>query len=382
MVFSLLVLPYLIGKIGLDQYGIIVFALAFVAYFKTIVNFSFDVTAVRSISSNQDNLNEVNRIVSEVLRTKFVLLLCTIAPGVLIIYLVPDFNEHLNIFLIIFSTLIGYALYPEWFFIGIEKMEYIALMMISLKVLHVVSIFVFIEKPTDSFIYAIILSAEQLFLAFIGLFMMRRKFHVKQTHVSLLRIKSLLTKNKALFLNQLLPNLFNNTTTILLGFFHGETVTGTFGIIRKLTRPGKSLLNIVTSVFFPAINRDKDNTVRFRSIQWSLTLAIVVIIAACAPFITILFEGVSSDIVLPLIILTSGIIGLTLYDIYGQNFYLVKHEDRLVLRNTFIFSISGFIMAFPVIYYGSLLGATVIVAGTQIAIGTRLFFLSRKELYQ
>lgn len=380
MLFSLLVLPYLISRIGITQYGVIVFALAFVAYFKTIVNFSFDVTAVRSISSNQENTNEINRIVSEVLRTRILLLLCTFVPGMIIIYLVPDFNEHLSIFLIVFSTLIGYALYPEWFFIGVEKMEYIAVMMISLKILHVISIFIFISEPSDSWIYAIILSAEQFFLALTGLITMYFKFHIKQTAVPLSKIRKLLKSNISLFLNQLLPNLFNNTATLLLGFFHGATATGTFGIIRKLTRPGKNFLTIVTSVFFPAINRDKENTAKYRTTQWILTVAIIIIICAFAPFLPEIFEGITSSIVIPLFILTSGILGLTLYDIYGHNFFLVKHEDRLVLKNTFIFSILGFIAAFPAIYYGSIIGATAIVAGTQIAIGTRLFILSNKEI--
>ena len=81
-------------------------------------------------------------------------------------------------------------------------------------------------------------------------------------------------------------------------------------------------------------------------------------------------------------ILASGIIGLTLYDIYGDNYFLVKHEDQLVLKNTFIFSILGFIAAFPVIYFGGLLGAVSIVAGTQIAIGSRLFVIYKRNQHQ
>jgi len=375
MLFSLLVLPYLINQIGIEQYGIIIFALAFVAYFNTLVNFSFNITAVRAISTQQEDLNKVNNIVNEVINTKLFLLLFSTLLGLTVILVVPNFNAHLSIFLIIFSTLIGYALYPEWFFIGMERMEYIALLMISFKVLHVISVFLFINKPTDSYVYAIILSAEQLLLAITGLILMHRKFKMRWITIPFSKIRTQLRSNSALFMNQLLPNLFNNTATLLLGFFHGPTDTGLFGIIRKITNPGKSVLKIVSGVFFPAINRDNKNTSTFRSLQWKITFIVIITIGAIAPFLPEIFTGVDDSIIYPLMILASGILGLTMYDIYGLNFYLIKHKDKLVLKNTFFFSILGFIASFPAIHFGGLLGAVSIVAGTQIAIGSRLLFL-------
>ena len=382
MLFSLLILPYLINQIGIAQYGVIVFALAFVAYFKTLVNFSFNITAVRSISTQQKDLKQVNIIVNEIINTKLFLLLFSTILGLTVILVVPNFNAHLSIFLIIFSTLIGYALYPEWFFIGTERMEYIALLMISFKILHVISVFLFINNPTDSYVYAIILSAEQLLLAITGLILMYRKFKMRWITIPFSKIRNQLRANSALFMNQLLPNLFNNTATLLLGLFHGPAITGTFGIIRKFTNPGKNVLKIVSRVFFPAINRNPENASTFRSVQWKITFVVMITIGAIAPFLSIIFKGIDESIAIPLMILASGIIGLTLYDIYGDNYFLVKHEDQLVLKNTFIFSILGFIAAFPVIYFGGLLGAVSIVAGTQIAIGSRLFVIYKRNQHQ
>ena len=380
LLFPLLILPYLINTIGIDKYGIIIFALSFVAYFNTFVDFSFNVTAVRSISSQAQSQDIVNTVVSEVLHTKLFLLLVSIVMGSGIIFFVPTFNTEISIFLIVFSSLIGYSLSPEWFFIGREKMEYIAVLMISFKALHAGSIFLFISSPGDSWIYAVILSTEQFLLAITGLLIMRWKFKVRIQRFQFSKVKAHLRKNKALFINQLLPNLYNNTTTLLLGFFAGPGITGTYGVLRKITNLGESVLRIISRVFFPAINRDISNTESFRRLQWALTFIVVLSIAIAAPFVHYLFEGFEHTVTLPLIILGFGIFGLTLYDIYGYNFFLVNHQDKLVLKNTLIFSLIGFTIAIPTIYYSGLIGAALVVALTRLAIGGRLFILYKSSI--
>lgn len=314
---------------------------------------------------------------SEVLNTKIFLLIIASMIGVLLILVIPFFADELPIFLIIFSSLIGYALSPEWFFMGTERMEYIAFLLIGFKGIHTLSIFLFIHSPADSWIYALILSAEKLLVAIAALIIMRVKFNVKWHMTSMNSVRSQLVTNSSLFINQLLPNLYNNSATLILGFFWGAGVTGVFGIIRKIVNLGESLLSITSKVFFPAINRSRENRTALIKTQWTITAGIIILIGLLSPLLPVIFEELDYNATFPLMIMAFGIIGLTLYDIYGLQFFLVEGQDQLVMKNTLLFSILGFLIAFPAIYWSGLIGATWIVAATRIAIGARLMFLSK-----
>ncbi len=377
ILFPLLVLPYLINTIGIDQYGIIIFALAFVAYFNTFVDFSFAISAVRSVSKNQNNTKKLNEIASQVISTKLLLLAFACLVGSILISSIPVFNEQSTIFFIVFSSLIGYSLSMEWFFNGLEKMEYTALMIIIFKLLHAASIFFFVKNPEDSWIYATIISSEQLLVALTSMYILHKKFHIRWRFSQIASVKRSLTSNSSLFLNQLLPNLYNNTTTLLLGFFGGPVLTGTYGVIRKIVNLGESVLKIVSKVFFPAINRDHNNIKKFQRTQWIITVITIVLLCGLAPFLPYLIEDLNKEVVGPLILMSISLIGLTLYDIYGLNFFLVRNNDRLVMFNTLLFSIGGFILAFPFIYWLGLIGAALIVSITRISIGSRLMILAK-----
>ena len=374
-VFPLIVIPYLIATIGLDNYGVVIFALSFVAFFNTIVDYSFKITAVREISLVRENQTAISEIASKVLSTKFFLLGLSIILGTIIIFLTPAFYTELNIFLLIFSSLIGYSLNPSWFFTGIEKMEYLALFVFILKCLHVAAIFIFIQEKSDVWIYAFVISAESLLVALLGLTFMHYKFQVALGLTSFKTIQTQLKKNSGLFVNQLVPNLYNNTTTLLLGFFGGTVITGAYGVLRKITNLLENILGIISNAFFPAINRDQQNTKTYRKVQWTISLFLIVSIAVGSPFILEFFNVENESAVLSLIILLSGIIGLTMYDIYGLNYFIVNKKDKLVFFNTLVFSVIGFALAIPSIYLGGIIGAAIIVSLTRLLIGGRLFWL-------
>jgi len=374
-IFPLIVIPYLIATIGLENYGVVIFALSFVAFFNTIVDYSFKVTAVREISLVRESQTAISAIASKVLTTKFFLLGLSIILGTVIIFLTPAFFKELNIFLLVFSSLIGYSLNPSWFFTGIEKMEYLALFVFILKCLHVATIFIFIHEKSDVWIYALILSAESLMVALIGLTFMHYKFHIKLGLTSFQNVQTQLKKNSSLFVNQLVPNLYNNTTTLLLGFFGGTLITGAYGVLRKITNLLENILGIISNAFFPAINRDQNNTSTYRKIQWTLSLLLIISIAAGSPFILEFFNVENESAIVSLIILLAGIIGLTMYDIYGLNYFIVLKKDKLVFYNTLVFSVIGFALAIPTIYLGGIIGAAIIVSLTRLLIGGRLFWL-------
>lgn len=369
----LLVVPYLLSVIGVEKYGVIIFALAFVAYFNVLIDYSFKVTAVREVSKVCDNQKELNLLVSKVISTKVFLLLFSLFLGAIIIFLTPTFSDEKLVFLVLLLSLIGNALIPNWLFIGLEKMEYIAILTFVFKVLHVVAVFSFIKAVSDYWLYALIISAETVLLAIAGILLIRFKYKLVFQSCSFSEIKEQLTKNRALFFNQLVPNLYNNTTTLILGFFTGPLATGVYGVLRKVVNVAEHILAITSNAFFPAIVKNNNLFRSFLKFHFLLIAIIGICMGVSAEWILAFFQVHSTEAIIAFIVLLVGLIGLALYDVYGLNFFLIREKDNFVFRNTLLFSLLGFGLSFPLIYWQGLIGAAIIVSGTRLLIGSSLF---------
>ena len=53
-ILPLVIVPYIVKTIGIDNYGLIGFALAFTMYFGSVVEYGFEFTATRDISRIRD----------------------------------------------------------------------------------------------------------------------------------------------------------------------------------------------------------------------------------------------------------------------------------------------------------------------------------------
>ena len=150
MLLPLITLPYVLRVIGLEKYGLIALALSLVAYFNSIVDFSFRITATRDVAVFRNSTKKLNLIYSKVTTVKAIFLTLSLILLTLIIIIYPPFYEEKFIFFSASLSLIGYMLFPEWFFQGMEKMKYITVINIIVKVAFALSVFVFI-KATNTF---------------------------------------------------------------------------------------------------------------------------------------------------------------------------------------------------------------------------------------
>jgi PST family polysaccharide transporter len=79
-----------------------------------------------------------------------------------------------------------------------------------------------------------------------------------------------------------------------------------------------------------------------------------------------------------LCVLAVGIIGLGMYDIFGMNYFIIKREDKIVMRTTINSSILGFILAFPLIYFFGIIGAAFNLTFSRLLMGGQLFYKWKK----
>ena len=70
MLLPLITLPYLLRVLGFSNYGIVILAASLVAYFQSITDYSFKITATRDVAVFRNSPEKLNIIYSKVLIVK------------------------------------------------------------------------------------------------------------------------------------------------------------------------------------------------------------------------------------------------------------------------------------------------------------------------
>lgn len=381
MVLPLITLPYVLRVMGFEKYGIIVFATALVAYFQSLTDFSFKITAVRDVAIFKDSQNKLNLIYSKVITIKTIFLLLSLLLIGSIVYLYPPFYDYRLIYGLCMLSLVGHTLFPEWFFQGIEKMRYITYLNVGIKLFFTLCVFVFIKTEEDFWIYPLLQSAGLIGAGLVGQLMLIYKYKLKFIWLPIRIIKSTITGNFPIFVNQFLPTLYNNTSLFLLGLFSAPIMVGIYNSILIVVNLAIALLEIVSRVFFPFLNRKKGAFTNYKKMMLGIVSLMSICILVGHKLVFWYLNITYENAFWVLLILVIGLFGYTLANIFGLNYFIVHRQDRLVMKNTIRASVIGFLLAFPLVYFLGILGAAINLSFSRWMMGGGLYlkYLKKKE---
>ncbi|SIQ58744.1 polysaccharide transporter, PST family [Chryseobacterium sp. RU37D] len=373
MLLPLITLPYILRVIGFEKYGVIVFSASLIAYFTALTDFSFRITATRDVAVHRDSPMKLNVIYSKVLTLKTLFLMLSWLIIAIAVYIYPPFYENREIYFYTSLLLLGYVLFPEWFFQGIEKMRYITYLNLGIKLFFTLCVFIFIKKQSDFWIYPLLQSAGYIGAGLVGQFLLMKKYKLKFIFLPYKTIVETIKVNSPIFINQFVPTLYNNTSTFLLGIFGTAQLVGIYQAILTVINLIVALIEILSRVFFPFLNRKKD------TFQWyknMMLITVSVMIFGVLVFNKLIFWylNISYDHAFwILLILSIGLFGYTLYNIFGLNYFIVHREDKLVMKNTLLFSVVGFFITIPMIRYTTIFGSAISLSLVRCLIGSSLF---------
>ncbi|MCU7567231.1 oligosaccharide flippase family protein [Riemerella anatipestifer] len=378
LVLPLLVLPYMLRTVGFEKYGIIVVAASLVMYFQSLTDYSFAITATRDVAVFRDSKKKLDLIFSKVMSIKFFFLFLSLIIIAIFSFLVPKFFEYRYIIYFSMLMLVGNVLFPDWYFQGIEKMKYITMINAFVKVLFTVLVFVFIKNENDYWIYPLLQSLGYIVAGLVGLFIVIRKHNIKFYVIGWRRIRRAIQVNFPVFINQFMPVLYNNTSSFLLGMMISNSAAGLFDSLKKVVDMAIMLIGVISRAFFPFLNRQKHFFLKYRKMMLSLGVLMVILILL---FSKLIFRCLSITYVNSfwiLLTLSLGIIGIAMYNIYGTNYLIIKRKDKLVMKNTFLVSVVGFVLSFPLIYSFEIMGGALSLSFSRFFLGVGVVYLYHK----
>lgn len=318
-VMPLISLPYLSRVLGVEKFGLVFWAQACIQYFIMITEYGFNYSAVREISINRENKKKISDIFNSVMGVKFcMVVLCAIFLTI-IVFFVPKFRSEWLLFYLTFFMVIGSALYPVWFFQGIEHMKYVTFFKILSQTIFLILIFIYIKSPADYQFVAILNSVGFLVSGFIGIWLAVKRFGVKLGLPSLDGIKYQFLYSFEFFFANISNTLYTNTNSFCLGLVASPLLVGYYVAAEKIYNAVHMLSAPIGIALYPYISKTK-NVVLYKKVFYPSALFML----SSAVFVFIFAQNI-------------------IQIFYGQEMIWAYHILRIFCITVSISSISGLI---------------------------------------
>ena len=296
----LIVIPYLFTVIGVERYGLIVFAQTVVTYFGVFVNYGFNLSATKEISVHRDDTKRISEIYSSVTTIKITFSIITFTAFILMIINIDRLSEDWELYLFSFGAIIESILFPVWFFQGMERMKYITVIYTISKIIVTALIFIVIKNPDDYLIVPILYFTGSVSSGILSIYILLKQFQIKFILPSHDEIIFQLKDGWHLFVSNLAINMYRNTNVLILGLMTSTLYVGYYALAEKTIKALQSLMGPISETLYPFISKksanqslkkslnDLSRITKFYSV---LLISLVILILFFAPYIIYILGG-------------------------------------------------------------------------------------------
>ncbi|WP_250466491.1 flippase [Caballeronia sp. GAFFF2] len=284
----LLTLPWLARVLGPSEYGRLSFALAFSAYFITLTNYSFSLTATPRVSINRDDRAMRSQVFWETILTQSVLALAGFIILLAVTFIVPYLAENRDLLLLGFGMAVGSMLIPTWYFQGVEDLGMISVFVFIGRALSIPAMYLFVRHRGDVDIAMAVNTLVPLCsgIAICTYLYFRRELDF--VPVSLSTIFTRLKEGWSVFMATSLVDIYASSNIVLLTFIAGNVAGGYFAAGDKLIRAALNMLQPLKTAAYPRVSflmhHARDDAFAFLRKMFVLQGSIVSLISVCIFF--------------------------------------------------------------------------------------------------
>jgi PST family polysaccharide transporter len=347
--FPLIVLPYIVRVLGPAKYGLINFAVAFIAYFNLISDYGFSLSGTKEVSIIRDDKEKLSKTFSAIITIKLLLSIVSFLFFIAIVYFIPFFKNNWEVYVLSYGFVIGGVLFPSWFYLGIEQMKYITIIQVLIRSIITVLIFILIKEESDYLLLVLLYSITQVMIGISGLLVARFKFQIRLKVPTLDDLKVRIKSGWNIFQSMIAINIYTTSNTFILGLFASEAVVGYYAAADKIRTAFQGVQSVLSQSVFPFVNNllkeSFDKFINFNKklifFAGGIGLILTITLFLFAPGITSLILGEqylqSADIlriisIVPFLVSLSNVFGIQIMLPLGHD----KTFNKIITTAAFI----------------------------------------------
>jgi len=249
---SFFVIIYLARILGAADFGKISFAQVLIVYFMLIANLGLNTLGVREIARDKSNvINYTGNIVT----LKLVL---TVFSFCLMLVFVNFIHKSPQIkYLIIFY---GFSLFPsalllEWFFQGVEKMEFIGISRILSKISYALLVLLLVKSSKELLIIPYLWLFGSLIAGGFLIYIFTKQYGKFKLVFDLSRWKGLIRRALPIGAASMMIQIYYNFDIVMLGFIKGDKVVGWYNAAYRVILFAWMFFPLFINAIFPLMSR-------------------------------------------------------------------------------------------------------------------------------
>lgn len=388
----LIVMPYLMIKLGTYGYGHVGYSLSVIQYMIIIVDFGFNFSATKKIAIVGDNRVKRSRIFWATVAAKTFLLTISMLIMLILITCVGTFRLYRTAIIATVPMLIGSTYTFMWLYQGIGKIRLFSILNTISKITLLPLIFIYVKTPDDYVIAAFLQSAVFLFTAIAsGIHIYYKKWIIKQ-RPTMRDIKNEISDSFPLFLSSASTSVYTQLTVVIIGFFCATETVGLYTSAERIMRAACFVLYTpLSQVYFPKISalasknraEAKNMFKRAKIIIMSVMTLVCVALLVCGKWGPVILGSDYNGIDKYLTIFAFVPFAIGFGGIYGQMGLIALGNKYTIrsFRNTYftaaVFSICATLSVTPIFYA---YGACFVTAATEIIVALLMYYKYKKHI--
>ena len=352
--FYLLIYPFIIRKVGMDAWGIFVFATSVAAYFVFLINFGFDLPATKRVSENIRSINELNKIFILVFYAKNLLFILTSLIFVFCLFNFSVLEKNKLIFFLCYLQIYSYILIPPWFFQGLQNMKYLTIVQFIFKLLSLPIIFLTVNQPQDIVNYSLIITLTSLSSGILIFIQTLLKYNFRFVSISYTEIKSLIHDSKPFFYSSISSSIKEYSIPIIIGSFLDMKAVAIYDLANKIILVPRTIFLSINAAIFPKLIVNLSTQVVKQVIKYEYILSGVAIVGVIVfgKYFVVLMGGENMIQAYPLSVFMSiTVMSWLVVGAYINFVFLPNNAHTQIIKNQLLATLSFFIICFTSIFF-------------------------------
>lgn len=254
-ILPLILFPYLVRVLGIENFGLLAFATATIAFFRGIVAYGFDLSGTQQIAINQTEQRKITEIFNSILAVKAILVILSFILLVLLTALIDKIYVHWEVFLYTFLIVIGDALFPTWFFQGMEKMKLITYIRIIYKSLFVLMVILMVKTQDDYILVPLIDGIGAILAGIAALILVKKDFNISFKFPKFYDVIFQFKNSWNIFLSLMAVHFYTSINIFVLGLLTNNQAVGYYALADKIYGAIRGLLIPVNQALFPFLSK-------------------------------------------------------------------------------------------------------------------------------
>ena len=387
----LLTVPYVVRIIGPEKLGLLNFSQAYVTYFSLLINYGFDMAAVRAIAANRSDKEATNRIVSQVLAGKTLLWVLSTVVFTVVSLSNAEFKQHLFLHVCTYLVCIGTVLSPFWLYQAMEDLGRVALFNLAVKLIFSFSVLLLIRQANDYFYQNLAISVSQIVVSVVALVVALRRFGIQLRWPTRAELANRFREDRTLFFSSVTITIYASSNVFILGLMSLPYNVGIYSAGTRLESMAESFIGLaLNQAFFPvvaqAFGQSREEGLRMVRNTFFPLFGVLAVVAVglwvVGPFALTLLYGAKfqeASTILRVVAVLPLVIGLS--NLLGLHTMLNLRMDRAFFMVTALGSMVGLGLNWLLIHRFAHVGAAYALVLTELLItGTMYGYLRWKGI--